>query len=49
MHTWLAWQKKPGTPLGSAISQTFLRPDHEDVSIFLNWLTRIFDEGSSTT
>ena len=46
IHTWLAWQKKPGTPLGSAISKKYIRPDNEDVSSFLNWLTLLFGDGS---
>ncbi len=42
VHTWLAWQKEPGKPLGTAITARYLDPDVEQVSILVSWLNRLF-------
>jgi hypothetical protein len=42
VHTWLAWQKEPGKPLGTAITARCLDPDVEQVSILVSWLNRLF-------
>jgi len=42
IHTYLAWQKKPGSPLGQAITQQALRPRTELAQQFTNWLTQLF-------
>lgn len=42
IHTWLAWQEEPGTPLGLAVTRRYLGCDHELVKQFLAWLTRLF-------
>jgi hypothetical protein len=42
IHTWLAWQAKPGTPLGQAITNRSLDPESPHVAGFLQWLTRLF-------
>ena len=42
IHTWLAWQKKPGTPLGQAITNQSLNPGSPHGAGFLLWLTRLF-------
>lgn len=35
MHTWLAWQKDPGTPMGLSITKKYLDPTVNEVSIFV--------------
>lgn len=42
LHTWLAWQKKPGTPIGQAIAARYLETDHPVVDDFIHWLRRLF-------
>ncbi len=43
VHTWLAWQKRPGLPMGKAISQQYLNADAPHALQLLNWLRRLFD------
>ncbi|MGO8750061.1 MAG: DUF3226 domain-containing protein [Thermoguttaceae bacterium] len=42
IHTWLAWQKKPGKPLGIAIRERFLDPNVPQVDVLVSWLKRLF-------
>ena len=42
IHTWLAWQDDPGTPLGQAITKRYFDADGPHVSALLAWLTRLF-------
>lgn len=42
IHTWLAWQEKPGRPLGTAITARFLNPDVTQVDDFIAWLQRLY-------
>jgi hypothetical protein len=42
IHTYLAWQDEPGSPLGRAITRQRLRPQTEVAVRFTNWLTRLF-------
>ncbi len=42
IHTWLAWRQEPGTPMGSAISNTLLCSDKTEVLAFIAWLRRLF-------
>ncbi|MCX6647209.1 MAG: hypothetical protein NTY09_12755 [bacterium] len=42
IHTWLAWQEKPGLPYGLAITAKFLDPDAPQVDILVEWLNRLF-------
>lgn len=44
IHTWLAWQKDPGTPMGLAITKTYLHQESELCKLFLNWLRKLFTE-----
>lgn len=44
IHTWLAWQKEPGKPLGTAITARYLDPDVKQVDIFVSWMNRLFSE-----
>lgn len=45
IHTWLAWQERPGKQLGSAITyrvaQEYLLDDTK-AAAFINWLKRLF-------
>jgi len=42
IHTWLAWQKDPGNPFGTAITARFLDPDVAQVDVLVSWLKRLF-------
>jgi len=42
IHTWLAWQEEPGTPLGLAMTKRYLDADHALARQFLQWLLRLF-------
>ena len=42
IHTWLAWQKEPGRPYGTAIAARFLNPDVPQVRVLAEWLRRLF-------
>ena len=44
LHTWLAWQKKPGTPYGQAITAKFLDSDVQEITPFLQWLSQLFNQ-----
>ncbi len=41
IHTWLAWQEKPGSPMGQAIGQGNLRADAPDALRLVAWLRRL--------
>ena len=43
IHTWLAWQKEPGKPYGTAITARFLDPDVTEVDTLVSWLRRLFN------
>lgn len=42
IHTWLAWQKDPGLPFGTAITARFLDPLHAKADTFVAWLRELF-------
>jgi hypothetical protein len=42
IHTWLAWQEDPGTPLGLAITKRYFESDGPHVDAMLEWLRRLF-------
>ena len=44
IHTWLAWQENPGTPLGQAITNHYLTTDADLCRKFADWLKRLFNE-----
>jgi hypothetical protein len=45
IHTWLAWQKKTGSPFGQAITANYLDTKNTEVcSNFMNWINRLFVE-----
>ncbi|RLD53420.1 MAG: hypothetical protein DRJ05_16520 [Bacteroidetes bacterium] len=43
IHTWLAWQKTPGTPMGLAITKTYLETGSEMCLSFVNWINKLFN------
>ena len=48
IHTWLAWQEKPGKPLGTAITARYLDPDVPQVDGLISWLRSLYDFPSSS-
>ena len=42
IHTWLAWQKTPGQPMGQAITAHALDPDSPIALGFVEWIRRLF-------
>lgn len=42
IHTWLAWQEKPGKPLGTAITARYLDASVPQVTGFVDWLRQLF-------
>ena len=44
IHTWLAWQEDPGTPLGQSITKKYLDTEHEKCLKLINWLKELFKD-----
>ncbi|WP_133121196.1 DUF3226 domain-containing protein [Kyrpidia spormannii] len=42
LHTWLAWQKEPGKPIGVAISKRYLDAGVPVAQELVDWLKRVF-------
>lgn len=42
LHTWLAWQERPGIPFGTALEAQVFRHDTEDALRFISWFNRLF-------
>ncbi len=42
IHTWLAWQKEPGTPMGQAITKQYLDTNKELAKKFIGWFDNLF-------
>lgn len=42
LHTWLAWQERPGQPLGQAIRSKVLNAHAAFAQPFINWLRRLY-------
>ncbi|WP_133510545.1 DUF3226 domain-containing protein [Candidatus Thiosymbion oneisti] len=47
IHTWLAWQKEPGKPLGTAITAKFLDPNLPQAEILIAWLRKLYKRTTS--
>ena len=43
IHTWLAWQETPGTPMGTAITKRYLDTDDKMCDKFVEWITNLFN------
>lgn len=44
LHTWLAWQERPGMPFGTALEAEVFGKDSADALRFLEWFNRLFIE-----
>lgn len=44
IHAYLAWQKEPGKPFGTAITARYLQSDNPQCQTFVDWLNRLFVE-----
>ncbi len=42
IHTWLAWQEEPGTPLGSAITKRYFDPAASQAAAFISWIRKLY-------
>jgi hypothetical protein len=42
LHTWLAWQERPGIPFGTALEAQVFRHDTEEALRFVAWFNRLF-------
>jgi hypothetical protein len=42
IHTWLSWQREPGTPLGQSINARFLDASLPAAVAYAKWLKRLF-------
>lgn len=42
LHTWLAWQKKPGRPYGTAITARYFGADSATAERFISWFRSVF-------
>ena len=43
LHTWLAWQEEPGTPLGLAVTRRYLARDAALARAFMRWMRSLFE------
>lgn len=43
IHTWLAWQEKPGMPMGQAITAKVLNSNAQLAIAFIEWLKLLFN------
>ena len=44
IHSWLAVQEDPGTPLGLSITKRYLTTDETTCSVFIDWMKELFKE-----
>lgn len=42
LHTWLAWQEQPGTPLGLAITNRYFDANAPHAQQLIAWVRRLF-------
>lgn len=42
LHVWLAWQKVPGVPYGTAIHAKYFRHDSPAANAFVSWFKRLY-------
>lgn len=43
IHTWLAWQEDPGTPMGLSITKKYLNTNVQTCEKLINWLNNLFN------
>jgi hypothetical protein len=44
IHSWLAWQKSPGRPMGWAISMKYLDANVPEARLLIDWINRLFPQ-----
>lgn len=42
IHTWLAWQESPGTPMGLSITKKYLTSNVPQCTTFVDWIKELF-------
>ena len=42
IHTWLAWQEDPGTPMGASITKRYLTTEQETCMKLIDWMKNLF-------
>jgi hypothetical protein len=42
IHSWLAYQENPGTPIGLSITKKYLTTDEETCAVLIQWLRELF-------
>ena len=42
VHTYLAWENKPGTSLKTAIVSRILDPEADIAKLFMDWIKRLY-------
>lgn len=47
IHTWLAWQESPGSPMGQAIGKRDLKADAPAARQFVAWLRRLMVDAAA--
>lgn len=47
LHTWLAWQKQPGRPFGTALTARYFQHDAPAAQAFVDWYRQLV--GDTTT
>lgn len=43
IHTWLAWQEDPGTPIGAAVTKKYLTTEPPICKEFVDWLNDLYN------
>lgn len=43
IHSWLALQESPGTPIGRAINYKYLKTENPECKGFINWLNKLYN------
>ncbi len=43
IHSYLAWQKKPGLPFGTALTAHILNHNAEIAKTFVGWVKKVFE------
>jgi hypothetical protein len=44
LHTWLAWQREPGRPIGQALNNRYLNADAPHAYQLVAWIRRLFPD-----
>jgi hypothetical protein len=44
IHSWLALQEDPGTPMGLGITKRYLTTDEATCKLFVDWINELFNK-----